>query len=522
LALSLYLDGELSPRWRKRVERALSGSSSLRAEFDQLARVRKIVGDMPRHPLPGGLWPIADPTLPADRTALTAAEIDALLMAYAYGELDVRTRSEIDRLLLVDSAHRRTFRDHQRVADALSGLAKHELSMEVLAVAIDRLHDWAVDESTQLSSIESDKRSTWGEYLSAYLDGELSDKKQSKIQGRLEESDAARRYLADLSTVKASLQKLPTSSCPDVFIKTVLERIDQEAGLTTPNHFGGVRAGVVDVEWPDESVPSNRRRKRSMNWPALAGLAASVLVVAGVGLVLSGIPLSVGMLRSPAPNSSSIAQAEAEPSKETRPVAREMVYRPVGYERIKEISRAPAAEVIRSLDSQQITVAARDVQKFLDRLGPIGETLKRSEPTRSGGRLIELTGEPAEIAELMGRLAEASSGDETVGEIAIDLPLEESLTQIRKSSDRWVVAAETKLAMDVIRQLDEGIKSLGAQIQTLAEERKSQERVQELAQSEPIADENNPAPKRDLIPNEPVVLARPLRILMVVTPKRSP
>ncbi len=436
--------------------------------------------------------------------------------------MDVRTRGEVDRLLLAEPEHRRSLRDHQRIARALSNLAKHDLPLDVLAVAVDRLHDWAADESSPSAEIDSDKRSTWGEYISAYLDGELSDRKRSKIQIRLEESDTARRYLADLSKVKGGVQNLPTQTCPDVVIKTALERINQEAGLTTPNHLERVSAGVVDVEWPDETRIALPTRRRSMSWSALAGLAASVLVVAGMGWVLSGIPLSGGMRRDSLSDSSIVAQLDPETPRATLPTTRAVVYRPAGYERIREISLAKADEVTRSLDSRQITVAASDVRKFLDRLGPIGETLKRSEPTAHGGRLIELTGEPAEIAELMGRLAEASSIDETVGEIAIDQPQEETLAQIRKTSDRWVIPAETKLAMDMIRQLDEGIKSLGSQIQSLAEKKGSSQKDESLAESEPSVDEDKIAPTRDLIPNEPVILARPLRILMVVTPRRSP
>jgi hypothetical protein len=397
--------------------------------------------------------------------------------------------------------------------------------MEVLAVAVDRLHDWAANELSPSTEFDSDKRSTWGEYISAYLDDELSDKKQSKIQSRLSGSDVARRYLADLSKVKSNVQKLPKLTCPDVLIKTVFERISQEAGLTTPNHLERVSAGVVDVEWPDESGIALPIRKRTLSWSALVGLAASVFVVAGLGLVLSGIPLSEGLPRESASNSPGVAKIEPEVPTTKSSGAGELVYRPAGYERIRKISVARAEEVTRSLDSRQITVAANDVQKFLDRLGPIGETLKRSEPTARGGRLLELTGEPTEIAELMGRLAEASSGDETVEAIDIDHPQEESLTQIRKTSDRWVVPVETKLAMDMIRQLDAGIKSLGSQIQSLAQEKGSQKKDQRLASNEPNSDRaisNESAPKRELIPNEPVVLARPLRILMVVTPRRSP
>jgi anti-sigma factor RsiW len=547
MTLSAYLDQELSPRWQQAVEKALQKSPALRAELASLERVRGLLNSLPRHPLPPSvagpnpllaLHPLsAPPANPLEGAAdqvnvgplkadslnvgpLEADQVKALLLAYAYGELDVRSREQVDRLLLTSSAHRRSLEDHQRVARALSELPKRELPPEVLAIAVDRLATWAAESDAPSDEVDMPARATWGEYLSAYLDGELSTKKSGKIERRLEESEPARRYLRDLTRVQAGLQQLANNRCPDVVLRSALERVAAEVGQTTPNHLERVPAGTIDIDWPEDRPSPLRRPPRSLGWSSLAGIAASIVVVAGVGFVLSGLPLQTGnTLTGPSPQAPPPAIAAR-----SAPAVQRSTAMPIGYEQIAPLPKAGPREIVDKLDSRQITISARDVQRFLDDLGPIGETLKRSEPTSAGGRLIELTGTPQEIAELMGRLAETSTRGKQVDEISVAPPKEDALAQIRLSSDRWVVSPEKRLVLGMITSLDRGLKSLQSQWPDPTQQPPGTDTPEDPTEGTALAEDDSAAPPANnlSLPNEPLVLARPLRILLVVTPSSRP
>jgi anti-sigma factor RsiW len=499
-SLSAYLDGELSPRWQAAVARALKNSQSLRTELQQLARVKQSLQTLPRVAVPTNLIPIA--TLSVE---LDPLEIDALLLAYAYGELDPRTRASVDQFLVVHPTYQTTLRDHQRVAKALRTLPRKTPPPAVLAVAIDRLQVWAAHQEPITTDAEFPTRSSWGEYLSAYLDGELSTRKVEKIQERLTESPVARDYLSDLTRIQSRLAGLPKKKCPDVVVRSTLERIAAEASLTTPNHFERVPAGSINIEWPDDTAPAQLRPKRTWNWPIATAIAASVALVVALGTILSGIPLQVPQNHQAivaSPRSATPAVEVTNSLQDRQP--------DVGQERLRLLAKANKQEMARQLDSRRVTVAAKDVQRFLDELGPIGDTLKRSEPTPNGGRLIELTGEPNEIAELLARLADTASNTVGIEKIDISDPTNMPASN-RRSADRLVVAADKRFVVDWINSLDRGIKSLGEGVKQLAEAKRSDQQQAALA-----ANDNTSRPSP--LPNEPVILARPLRFLLIVSP----
>ncbi|MBY0585598.1 zf-HC2 domain-containing protein [bacterium] len=505
--LSAYIDGELSPRWRSAVERSLERNATLRSEMEQFVRVKQLVGGLPLIPVPKAILSRSNPARPVS-APLEPDQIDALLIAYANRELEGSNRDLVKRTLLREPQHQATLRDHQRVAKLLDQIPRKRPPADLLAIAIDRLNAWAsstIEEPAEPAGSatlagSNPTGSTWGEYLSAYLDGELSSRKTQKVQERLAASSAARDYLSDLSRIQTRLMKLPFTTCPEVVLRSTLERVHAEVGLTTPNHLERVSAGNVAIDWPADIQPTRPMPKRSFGWQSIAAVAASLVVVVGIGYILSGIPLR------PADTGEALL-AKAEPVKQSVVTTKvKEIARPVGHERIQQLVLATPYELRRDLDAKQVTVAARDVERFLDTVGPIGSTLKRIEPTPAGGRVIELTGEPAEIAELLARLADASSTAVGVEKIEVGTPT-------TQRADRWVVRSDKKASIDLMASLGRGLKAFQQQMESLAQTRRKETETS-------LVDAQTPSlpTGASRVPNEPVVLARPLRFSLVIVP----
>ncbi len=105
------------------------------------------------------------------------------------------------------------------------------------------------------------KRDKLGAELSAYLDGELDAAHAAQIEGLLNRSQAARRQLAELKTVREQLRGLPLRKAPAELAQAVRRRLERQA-LLEPSRPG--------------------RLRRVLPW--LATLSAAAVILMAVGL----------------------------------------------------------------------------------------------------------------------------------------------------------------------------------------------------------------------------------------------
>lgn len=127
------------------------------------------------------------------------------------------------------------------------------------------------------------------EWLSAYLDGELTEKEAQLVEAALREDESARRRLADLRRTVSLVTGLPRRAAPPTLSEEILARLERTELLG-------------DVEQP--RATKTRRRRRIPMWTSLAA-ALGLTVLSGWWVFVS--PQSGGTTVS------RTAQRSAEP-----------------------------------------------------------------------------------------------------------------------------------------------------------------------------------------------------------------
>lgn len=108
-----------------------------------------------------------------------------------------------------------------------------------------------------------------GEWLSAYVDGELDEEQTRKVEDILRKDEAARRLLNDLRRVVSTVQSLPQHPAPESIAADVQLHVERSQLLGDPDER------IIDAE-----------RKRSPVWGILSTAAVFALVI-GAGWYLA-------------------------------------------------------------------------------------------------------------------------------------------------------------------------------------------------------------------------------------------
>jgi hypothetical protein len=113
------------------------------------------------------------------------------------------------------------------------------------------------------------------EFLSAYLDNQLSESDRLALDGRLQQEPALREMLTELTTLSQMLKKLPRKSLPPQFSAGVLKRAERQMLLGQNDPQGESFAGQPTV------TAKHARNIRWVWWvpTALAAFLAGVLLI---------------------------------------------------------------------------------------------------------------------------------------------------------------------------------------------------------------------------------------------------
>ncbi|MFP4140042.1 MAG: anti-sigma factor family protein [Phycisphaerae bacterium] len=107
------------------------------------------------------------------------------------------------------------------------------------------------------------------EHLSAYIDGELSDRQTRRVDAALADDDALQAELDELRHTRRLVAQLPRQHAPDDFVQQVLAEVERNRLMT-----GGE---------PNAETATPRR----YGWVRYVASAAVVLIVASVALVVT-------------------------------------------------------------------------------------------------------------------------------------------------------------------------------------------------------------------------------------------
>ncbi|MBX9656352.1 zf-HC2 domain-containing protein [bacterium] len=525
--LSAYLDGELSPKQRGEVEAALASNQNLQAELEQfrtlIGRLKGLHQVTLPEPIRNDILKqiAALPSMSADD--LTEEEIELLLTAYAYGELDESGRNDVERLLLLEEPHQETVRQFQQVRELMNSLPQRTIPPEVLAVVIDRLHRMA-----ERSTEKPRARKPFSEYLSAYLDGELSARRRAQIEQRLAESRNARQALGSLDWVRVNLSSLPKVNAPADLMKGVLAEIAAEnqeqnrvASKIDPD---APKDPAVDLSWVKAENSSAPRPSRFFRWDALLLAVASVMFVVSIGGLVASFPKKGDQViakqttppkdkesgRNISPPPAVVAQGSVKD--ENRALAA-----PIGLHQLTEILQEKPDRLVHRIDRKQVTLTTHDVDKVLHVMG----LTNQAEPfdASDSRRVVHFKGTARDVSGVLSRVEEMSRKDNLVSQVDIDEPHEDLRDQLLRGEYqprtlplRIDIVKTVRQGIDGLAKLNKGTKgdSLSKDEPVVAEERDSIK--------PPIV--RKPAPTQ--LPNDVNFVARPnLNVLIVVQPSKN-
>lgn len=155
-----------------------------------------------------------------------------------------------------------------------------------------------------MSNTEFDDESTefQEEWLSAYLDGELSDEQRELVEQRISDDPGVANTLENLRKVRSLVSSLPRWTDGELSTTAILARadeiddVDSDISENAPADLGDTLLGDVDAivdQEPqhgttDEEFLAARltQRAASMRWLRPAATAASLLLILGIGYTL--------------------------------------------------------------------------------------------------------------------------------------------------------------------------------------------------------------------------------------------
>jgi len=206
---------------------------------------------------------------------------DELLSAYLDGEVSAEERAEVERLLEESDEHRRMLDGLRLLNDHLRLLPEFRLDDGVSQRICHEIERLARSPGTDAQDTELD-----GELISAYLDGELSDTDQQRVEERLESSSECRQLFAGLRELQADLRDLPTYQLDDGFADRVMRQAERHMLLVEPSGEEEAAEQVELAGRPDSDAGTSTWR--SFVWAAVA-VAAAVLLVVESGIIPTGV-----------------------------------------------------------------------------------------------------------------------------------------------------------------------------------------------------------------------------------------
>jgi len=527
--LSAYLDGELSPKQREYVEAALASSPELQVELEHFKRLIGQLKGLSHVTLPEPIRNdilkqiAALPSMSAEE--LTEEEIELLLTAYAYGELDDAGQQDLETLLLVADSHQETVRQFQQVRELMNSLPERPIPAEVLAVVLDRLHRWA-EKSTEKSRV----RRPLSEYLSAYLDGEVSSRRRAQIEQRLAESRNARQALGSLDWVRANVSSLPRVSAPASVMKNVMAEIAAETheqnrvastiGADVP------RDPAVDLPWVKTESESSGRPSHFFRWDALFLAAASVMLVVSIGGLVATFPKKGGQVvakQSPTPPKEKEKGPTPAPAVASHPDGHDEMHAlaaPIGLNHLTEILQEKPDRLVHRIDRKQVTLTTHDVDKVLDVMGLAGQ----AEPfgKADSQRVVHFKGTPHDVSNVLSRVEEVSRKSNLVSQVDIEEPHQDLRDQLLRGDYRPRETSAVPVPFDIVETVRLGIDEL-------AKLNKKASGEGGAMNSSVVAEKKDPGkhpamkkPATATLPNDVNFVARPnLNVLIVVQPTKK-
>jgi len=199
---------------------------------------------------------------------------DELLSAYLDGEVSAEERKEVERLLAESAEHRRMLDGLRRLDDHLRLLPEYRLDDRVSR----RIYD-EVERLSQSSTTDAQEAEFTDELISAYLDGELPDEDQRRVEERLESSAECRHLLAELRELDGGLHALPSYQLDDGFADRVMRQAERHMLLVEPS---GEEEAAEQVELAGKpGRDGDGATWRGFVWAAVA-VAAAVLLIFGI------------------------------------------------------------------------------------------------------------------------------------------------------------------------------------------------------------------------------------------------
>jgi anti-sigma factor RsiW len=208
--------------------------------------------------------------------------VNEWLSAYLDGELSIAEQREVE-ALLDDVQTLRELALLKRVRELVSGLDVVDPPAELRA-RIERALERAVALRTEQGSpvfaaSEATRRTEW---LSAYLDGELSERQQKAARRVLRRSAKARRRLREYHDLQRLIGNLPKAMAPASIKESAMARIRALAGQVSAPMMASSPVRLATTRWINGAKPAR--------W---LGIAAAIAIV---GLAAPGM---IGILRSP-------------------------------------------------------------------------------------------------------------------------------------------------------------------------------------------------------------------------------
>ena len=586
---SSYLDGELTEAERRLVEHEIRrpGSSAV-LRIQELRRTAQILADLPRSSVPSGFARelmervYREAGAPPDEISASLLQQllddpELYLSAYADGELSDRERREVEDYLLIWEDHRATLDAIRRVKGVVADLPVESLSGEQREAILKRL----VDESGGDEDVEWDdaplsdesgrpSKRPFKELLSAYLDGEVDERRRKRVERRLKSSPRVRLALKRYARVRALLRELPRHRAPAGLLDCVLTAIHEEQASPRSEPVKVMAVADNDdvgyfADLPPRCRPVRRDRYAVYRLFGYGAVAAAVVVamlmvdvpallrpspVAPVEIVKILTPLPVD--RTPAParpvnrpptelaSSPAVARPTAPDSKPATSVEAvvksqdgQNLDRPGLNLPVERLSRLRPGEIL-ELDGQQISLLCLDVQKTYTQLRVVLMTHAVSSQPEEGS-LAEAEVSPNTY------MVEVAASAETLGKVFADLGWREQLTDEQlitavdfSEPEEWPRLATGKRAgptkVDGVLGAESG-KTLATLARTdkkkrtpATKTRVSEDSVPPVAQkkSEPqlpkVATTIAPLPPVNSSPEPALPMARPMRVLFVLKP----
>lgn len=447
--LSAYLDGELSPARKRKVEAVLERRPDLSAQLARLQRIMRAVRRLREIPAPDHVraetlaslrrtaldevWPVSD---------VSADEADCLLAAYAYGELDEPSARRVEQLLLTHREYRARLDEHRRVAAVVGSMERLPAPMETVDRILERLRRLPPPASSLRASDGGRAPATGGkrplgELLTAYVDGEVPDHKRRRVEAQAARDARVRRLLSSFERVHEALSHLPKQGAPAGLLAKSLDRIlateAREAAEPILPPDEAPTWQIDESEWRAAAPRARLGSRSGVNAAPVWGAACMVFVAVAGLYVAAGGRLSVDAEpgrelaaaspdgRSSAPGREAVRVDAGPPS---GPASTQTAAdKTTDLERLAAI--APDA-LAGEIDEKQVVVSAHDVDRAMKELETTLHTLSFSPSSVAAAPgdsdpayVVELHGAPGQVSRVLDGLREMGRRGELLRQVGI-------------------------------------------------------------------------------------------------------